>query len=135
LRHGIQSIQSTMSTFSTTICLFDETNLWGYHILVPMAYAEPFLSGDKRVVCTINNEDTFQCALMSNGKGDYMILVNKQRCKKLNLRQNSPILVHLEQDTSQYGLPMPEELQEMLCYILSIPPKIPTYAFSALMRF
>jgi Bacteriocin-protection, YdeI or OmpD-Associated/Domain of unknown function (DUF1905) len=103
-----------MSTFTTTLRAFEESKLWGYHILVEMEQAAPFLNGDKRVICTVNQQTSFHAALMSNGKGEYFILFSKDRCKALKLRLNDPLLVHLAPDESKYGMPLAEEFEEMM---------------------
>ena len=69
--------------------------------------------GSRRVVCTINNAETFQCALLPSD-GDFVIVVNKSKRDKLGIVEGDKIAVELKVDTSKYGLPMPEELQEVL---------------------
>jgi hypothetical protein len=68
----------------------------------------------KRVVCTINGEIDFQCALMPSGTGQYIITVNKLKRDSIGIKVGDAIHVHLEIDTSQYGLPMPEEFRAVL---------------------
>ena len=69
--------------------------------------------GSRRVVCTINGSETFQCALMPSD-GDFVIMVNKAKRDKLGIVGGSKIDVELKEDTSKYGLPMPAELREVL---------------------
>lgn len=69
--------------------------------------------GSRRVVCTINGAETFQCALLPSD-GDFVIIVNKTKRDKLRIVAGDKIVVELKEDTSKYGLPMPEELQEVL---------------------
>jgi len=91
------------------------TKLWTYHFKVPNPIALHFLEqGDKRVVCRLNDSLTFQCAVMSAGEGVYFILVNKKIRDQLKLKEGSKLNVHLEKDTSEYGMPFPEELKEVL---------------------
>lgn len=68
----------------------------------------------RRVVCTLNEAHTFQCALNPNGKGDFCIGVNTAIRKKLNLEPGDTVSISLEPDTSKYGAEMPEELAEVL---------------------
>lgn len=69
----------------------------------------------KRVVCTINDTDhSFQCALMPSGTGEFIITVNKKKRDAIGVRVGDTVNVRLELDTSQYGLPMPEEFREVL---------------------
>ena len=89
--------------------------LWGFHIKVPEAIAQSFIAeGSKRVVCTLNGSVDFQCALMPSGDGTFFININKQLRDKLGLETGSPLTVSLRKDESKYGLPMPEELEELL---------------------
>jgi hypothetical protein len=77
--------------------------------------ADKFIDGnDRRIVCILNKTETFQAALMPDGKGDFFILVNKKLRDKLKVQDMDEILVELEKDTSEFGLPMPEEFAELL---------------------
>ncbi len=91
------------------------TRLWSYHIKVPKAIAAHFLEmGDKRVVCRLNDTIDFQCAIMPAGDGVFFININKKIRDQLKLKEGSKLVVHLEKDDSEYGLPFPEELKELL---------------------
>lgn len=67
----------------------------------------------KRVVCTINGSLSFQCALMPWGEIFY-IIVNKEKRDSIGIEGGELVNVELVRDESKYGLPMPEELQEVL---------------------
>ena len=69
--------------------------------------------GSRRVVCTINGSETFQCALLPS-EGDFVIIVNKTKRDRLGIAAGDRIDIELKVDDSKYGLPMPEELQEVL---------------------
>ena len=69
--------------------------------------------GSRRVVCTINDTERFQCALLPSG-GDFVIIVNKVKRTRLGIADGDRISVELARDESKYGLPMPEELEEVL---------------------
>ena len=100
--------------FTAKIENFNST-LWGHHVTVSKEIAQAFVIGnDRRVCCEINEKFTFQCALMPHGDGDFFINLNKELRKKLNLEEGMEISIGLTKDTSEYGLPMPEELQELL---------------------
>ncbi len=70
-------------------------------------------NGSRRVVCTINDTETFQCALLPSD-GDFVIVVNKKKRDKLKIVDGDKISVELKPDESKYGLPMPAELKEVL---------------------
>ena len=92
-----------------------DSDLWMFHIMIPDDIVQPFLQeGHKRVVCEIEGLESFHCALMPKGDGQYFINLNKERRKKLGLHLGAEINVQLKIDQSKYGLPMPEELGELL---------------------
>lgn len=105
-----------MSAVNFTGILSESNNkLWSCHIVVPEAIANIFLEqGSQRVVCTLNDVMTYQCAIVPYTSGQRVITVNKSILKKLNLSLNNNVQVALEKDESEYGLPMPEELEELL---------------------
>jgi len=106
---------SAKHTYTSTVQLFED-NLWFYHFLVPKEVSAYFLSlpSTRRVLCKINGSPAFNCALMPDGLGDYFINLPQKTRTELNLKEQQQIEVVLEADTSEYGMPMPEELQEML---------------------
>ena len=88
----------------------------GWHFLViPKKIAERFPTDGKtrRVVCSINGGEPFQCAVMPWGEIFY-IIVNKKRRDGLRIVAGDEVEVELVSDDSKYGLPMPEEFREVL---------------------
>ena len=65
----------------------------------------------KRVVCTINDGEPFQCALLPWGELFYIIVNQK---KRVGIAAGDMVKVRLVKDESKYGLPMPEEFEEVL---------------------
>lgn len=91
------------------------TRLWTFHIKVPKDVAMHFLEQrDKRVVATLNQTITFQCAIMPAGNGVHFITINKKIRDQLKIKEGSKINVSLTKDESDYGLPFPDELKELL---------------------
>lgn len=89
--------------------------LWGHHLEVPEAITEAFLAtGSKRIVCTLNEQETFQGALTPIGNGRYVVKVNKKLQKQLGIKAGDVLQAVLLPDNSTYGLPMPLELEEVL---------------------
>lgn len=89
--------------------------LWGHHVRVPAAAAAPYVAAKQlRVVCAFDGHEPFQCALTPIGGGQYVIKINKQWQRKLGVEEGSSIEVDMWPDDSDYGLPMPEELSELL---------------------
>jgi hypothetical protein len=91
------------------------TKLWTYHIKVPGPVADHFLeTGNRRVICRLNDDFEFQCALMPAGNGVYFININKKIRTQLGLKEGGKIDVHLSPDDSEFGMPFPEEFREVL---------------------
>lgn len=100
----------------STILDSTNSNLWGAFVSVPIDIYESLKAAgtEKRVVCRLNGAVEFQCALLSFGDGKIGILVNKTRQKALKVGIGSMLEVELWPDESKYGLPMPEEFEEVL---------------------
>ncbi len=89
--------------------------LWGGHFGVPISVAQKLVdAGSRRVVCSINGSPEYQCALLPHGDGLYVVSVNKKLRSALGLSFGMAVHVSLRKDESKYGLPMPEELEELL---------------------
>lgn len=103
------------STYAFTAELERSDNkLWGSHIRVPVKAAEALISGGaKRIVCTLESAPSFQCAILFYKKGLPVISVNKSLCTKLRITYGDEVRAVIGPDTSDYGLPMPEELKEV----------------------
>src|SRR5262249_10319022 len=93
------------------------THLAGHYIEVPAQVIKK-LGGkfSMRLLCTINQDQstTFQCGLVALGNGNAYITLNAKRMKQLRLRRGDEVAVLLEEDKSEYGMELPEELSELL---------------------
>jgi bifunctional DNA-binding transcriptional regulator/antitoxin component of YhaV-PrlF toxin-antitoxin module len=67
----------------------------------------------RRVVCTLNGTDTHNCSLFPS-KDDYFITVSKKLRDSLGLSIGDAVDIELRKDESKYGMPMPEEFEEVL---------------------
>lgn len=67
----------------------------------------------RRVVCTLNGTETFNCALFPS-RGNYFITLNKKLREKLAIEVGDAVTIELERDESKYGMPMPAEFAEVL---------------------
>lgn len=88
----------------------------GWHFLVvERKYVDKlgFEGRSKRVLCSIKGAEAFPCALMPWGDIFY-IMVNKLRRAELGLTVGDRVEIVLERDESKYGMPMPEELDEVM---------------------
>ena len=102
-------------TFTSKVASSDN-NLWMRHFLVPddIAHALTSADGSRRVVCRLNNLIEYQCAIVSVVRGQLGCTINKTYCKKLGVDVGDTLSVELWADTSEYGLPMPDEFKEVL---------------------
>ncbi|MGV3589949.1 MAG: YdeI/OmpD-associated family protein [Adhaeribacter sp.] len=90
--------------------------LVGMHYLEVPAEILQQLGGkfNMRLLCTVNQKLTFQGGLMVLGQGNAYISINNKRLKQLGVKHGDVVQVTLQEDKSQYGMDMPEELAELL---------------------
>ena len=69
--------------------------------------------GKMRLLCELNKQITFQCGLMSLPEGKAYISINSKRMKELSVEQGDTVDVILTEDTSEFGVDVPEELTEL----------------------
>ena len=69
--------------------------------------------GKVRLLCEVNKQITFQCGLMSLPEGKAYISINSKRMKELGVEMGDNVNVTLTEDTSEYGVVVPEELTEL----------------------
>lgn len=99
----------------TSILEKSGNKLWGAHVRVPTGVVKRLSDlNERRVVCTLNGSKKYQTALLPFGNGVFIIRVNKKLRDALGLDFGSKVQVSLTKDSSEYGLPLPEELQELL---------------------
>jgi len=67
-----------------------------------------------RLSCKNNQLDGFPCAVMPHGNGSNYIMLSKEKFKKFKLNYDDIYRIELIKDESEYGMPMPEELEEVL---------------------
>ena len=86
-----------------------------HYVLVPPEIRSQFAKkGVVRVVATIGNLEPFQCGLLPMRTGEGYLIVNRARQKKLGLLPGGQVDVSIEPDETQYGAPMPAELEAIL---------------------
>jgi hypothetical protein len=89
-------------------------DVWSIGFEVPNKLAKKYIGNKaKRVICTLNETETYHCALMPRGQGRYFINVNAGLQKTLKITAGDTVRVCIKPDTSAYGLPMPEELEAL----------------------
>ncbi|MEZ4802441.1 MAG: YdeI/OmpD-associated family protein [Gelidibacter sp.] len=90
-----------------------------YHLQIPSEIAEPFAKNNQsrvKVKASFNgNLIEFHAALNRNKNNDsYYIIFSKRYQKELNVFQNDYFELQLFEDTSKYGVEIPEELEAVL---------------------
>jgi hypothetical protein len=107
-------IEEMKHSFTGSISYFD-SQVWSRYIDVPDDIVQQFKKiGAKRFLCTFNDEVTKHCALLSHGDGRYFVMINQEEFKKLGFDIDQEVSITLEEDKSDYGMPMPEEMRELL---------------------
>jgi hypothetical protein len=113
--HSLFLEETGLMKFTSQLSRVDDIDIYHWYFPVKTEIAQPFMEGaDKRVVCTVNGTIKYHCAIHGDGEGGFRIMLNKERCKKLGLVRGETINVELEKDRSEYGVPMSEELREVL---------------------
>ena len=112
----MKKTDSSKKSLRFTSTLERSTNkLWGAHARVPNNIAMQLISAvSRRVLCTLNGSAEYQTAILPYKSGVSVIRVNKNQRDKLGLDFGVKVNVSLRKDTSEYGLPLPEELDELL---------------------
>jgi hypothetical protein len=101
-------------TFKTELVQSTTGSGWHFLLVKGEIVAKLGFEGKfKRIVCTMNGGEGFQCALLPWGELFY-IIVNKKKRDVLGIVAGDTVDVVLVKDESKYGLPMPEEFQEVL---------------------
>ena len=102
------------ATFNTVVSKFEDS-LWGYHLKVPEAIYQSFAEQKiKRVLMQINQSEKLHAGFMPEGNGKYFLMLSKDLMKRLQLAGNQEVEVCIEKDTSRYGMPISEEMKELL---------------------
>ncbi len=100
--------------FKTQLVRSSTGSGWHFLIVEHSTVAKfKFEDNYKRVICSINGDTGFQCALLPWGDRFY-IIVNKKRRDAIGIVEGDTVDVELTKDESKYGLPVPEELVEVL---------------------
>ncbi|MCF2447677.1 YdeI/OmpD-associated family protein [Dyadobacter sp. CY345] len=87
-----------------------------FYMSVPVEIAQQFMPDRKpvRMVCLLNNQVKFQCAIMPKSDGGYYINVGTPLRTEGKFTLGCKLSAEVWQDESQYGRDMPEELAELL---------------------
>ena len=67
----------------------------------------------RRVICSLNGNEFFNCALFPT-KDQYFLTLSKKLRDQLSLELGDTVEIVLKKDESKYGMPMPDEFAEVL---------------------
>jgi hypothetical protein len=100
--------------FKTQVAKLEDDRVYMYHIVVPPKIHDFFKEKkQKRLICSIEGLAPYPSAILTVKGGYYYINLNKERLKKLKIQPGAEVVVVLEADTSEYGMPMPPEIEEI----------------------
>ena len=104
-------------TFETELVTAGQKSIYHYLYIERELVAPLGIRGIiRRVRCTLNDKVSFPCSLMGNARGAYKISVNKEHRDKAGIVPGDTCKVTLVRDDSEYGIPMPPELVEVLAH-------------------
>ena len=102
------------ASFTTKVTKFADS-LWSFHIKVPDDIYTKFSSEKiKRVLLQIDDHDKLHAGFMPEGNGKYFLMLSKPIMKKFQLALEQTVKVKIEKDTTRYGMPISEEMKELL---------------------
>jgi len=91
-----------------------ENNLYNFHIKVPSHIVTELADqGVKRFLCSLKKGEQFHASLIPAGEGAYFIKVNKELRTKNSISIGDEFIVEINEDASQYGMPLPDEMAEL----------------------
>lgn len=92
-----------------------QSSVFGHHCVIPEAICQEYLQQKiTRLICTINDEYSWHCAILSMGNGTHYILMNKELVKRFGWNLNDEFDVAIQVDESKYGMFCPEEMEALL---------------------
>jgi len=92
-----------------------KSKVYYHHVKVPNTiYQKMTIDGQKRILCTIDDNEYFHAGLLPTGDGSYYIILSKARMKEFKIVLGQTIDVKIEKDKSKYGMKMPPEFGEVL---------------------
>lgn len=103
-----------MYTCKSILEKFEDSKIWKYHFKIPDLIAQELLKEGKRIICEINNDVSFQCALLSAGNLGKFVNVNATIRKTAKIVRHDTVTLKLQIDRSKYGLPVPNVFEELL---------------------
>lgn len=94
-----------------------EDNLYNYHLKVPEDIVAKIKKEKmNRFMCSMNKGSEFHASLIPAGEGIYFIKINKELRQEHKIKLGDTVTVSIEKDNSKYGMPLPEEMEELFLH-------------------
>lgn len=101
-------------TFKSTLARLD-SSVWGLYFDIPKEVSDAFLEkGVKRFVYNLGGQKVIHRAMLPHGDGLYFLYVNKALMKEFRWPIGTELEITMKEDTSEFGMEMPEEFEEAL---------------------
>lgn len=97
------------------VLIRNDDHLYNYHIIIPEQIISTIRKNKMtRFLCSINGGEKFHSSLIPAGNDQHFIKVNKEIRHKSKIDVGSNCHIKITPDNSKYGIPMPEEMMELL---------------------
>jgi len=102
-----------MHSFSAPIERFEMDGAWDY-LAIPLSISDDLRSKKiNRVQVVLQDSAPYASGLLPLGDGRLFLIISKQRQKEMGQFLGAWLQVEIWEDQSKYGMPVPEELQEL----------------------
>ncbi len=86
-----------------------------HYIMLDKEIVSEFMTSENnRVLCKLNNQLEFHCAILPKKESGHFINIGSSICKKLKIKEGSKVSAIFSADNSQYQFEIPIELKEVL---------------------
>ena len=90
-----------------------DSNVWGLIFRIPKEISDYFVENEiKRYEVILNHNKKIYRGMLPMGKQRYYLYFNQELQKSLSLQLGEEVHISMEADTSEYGMPLPDELEE-----------------------
>jgi hypothetical protein len=112
----MQTDSTFLVRFESQVQQLDYLNYWIISLSPDILSQLPGRSekGDfnQRLLINLDGKITWQCGVLALGDGWGMITIQQSRLKKIGKTLNDQVTVSLKKDDSEFGVEVPEEIQE-----------------------
>lgn len=96
---------------TTELSQFVDNRVYNYHLPISADFGQQFIDGtNRRITCLFVKQNiSIQTSLMPYPEG-YFILMNQKLVNQLNISTGDKVIIDIEKDDSEFGMPVPDEL-------------------------